>query len=69
LGLLPAYSATSSSTVATSSSTSASPSSSTTSNRYDEHDFYQNIDNCLMSLEAGQEEIRNTLHQQVDSSR
>jgi hypothetical protein len=33
---------------------------------YDEPGFYQNIDNHLTSLEAGQEEIRNTLHQQVE---
>jgi hypothetical protein len=33
---------------------------------YDKPDFYKNIDNSLMSLEAGQEEIRNTLHQQVE---
>jgi hypothetical protein len=32
---------------------------------YDEPSFYQNVNNRLMSLEAVQEEIRNTLHQQV----
>jgi hypothetical protein len=33
---------------------------------YDEPGFYQNIDNRLTSLEAGHEEICNTLHQQVE---
>jgi hypothetical protein len=32
---------------------------------YDEPGFYQNVDNRLTTLKAGQEEIRNTLHQQV----
>jgi hypothetical protein len=33
---------------------------------YDEPGFYQSVDNRLTSLEAGQEEMRNTLHQQVE---
>jgi hypothetical protein len=33
---------------------------------YDEPGLYQSIDNPLTSLEAGQEEMRNTLHQQVE---
>jgi hypothetical protein len=33
---------------------------------YDEPDFYQSINNRFTSLEAGQEEMRNTLHQQVE---
>jgi hypothetical protein len=33
---------------------------------YDEPGFYQNVDTRLTSLEARQEEIRNTLHQQVE---
>jgi hypothetical protein len=32
---------------------------------YDEPSFYQSIDNRLTSLEARQEEMRNTLHQQI----
>jgi hypothetical protein len=33
---------------------------------YDEPSFYQSIDNRLTSLKARQEEMRNTLHQQVE---
>jgi hypothetical protein len=36
---------------------------------YDEAGFYQNIDNRLTSFEVGQEEMRNTLHQQVEWQR
>jgi hypothetical protein len=32
---------------------------------YDEPNFYQSVDNHLTSLEVGQEEMCNTLHQQV----